>query len=218
MDEKRDFFISYNHNDEEWATWIAGTLEEHGYTTTIQAWDFQPGNNFILEMQEAAITCNKTILVLSQNYLDSVFCQPEWAAAFKLDPMGKDRKVIPVRIEPVPPPGLLAQIVYIDLCGHSKEDAEAELLNGIRADAARKRKKPDFPGTVKNAVSPKNATYQFVFTINEDGIAGELSLQTKNHMRNWFVNDFPDDFEVTICDNRVKIVHEQLEKITAKIQ
>ena len=37
MDNNYDFFISYNHKDEQWATWIAKTLEDSGYTTIIQA-------------------------------------------------------------------------------------------------------------------------------------------------------------------------------------
>lgn len=37
MDEERDFFISYNKDDNNWAKWVAGTLEENGYTTYIQA-------------------------------------------------------------------------------------------------------------------------------------------------------------------------------------
>ena len=50
----KDFFISYNKADRAWAEWIAWTLEEAGYSTTIQAWDFQAGGNFVLEMQKAA--------------------------------------------------------------------------------------------------------------------------------------------------------------------
>ncbi|MDR3267631.1 MAG: toll/interleukin-1 receptor domain-containing protein [Tannerella sp.] len=28
---KKDFFINYTGNDEQWATWIAGTLENNQY-------------------------------------------------------------------------------------------------------------------------------------------------------------------------------------------
>lgn len=30
--ERRDFFVSYNKVDKNWAKWIAGTLEENGYS------------------------------------------------------------------------------------------------------------------------------------------------------------------------------------------
>ena len=71
----KDFFISYNKTDKEWAKWIAGTLEEYGYETVIQEWDFEPGNNFILKMQEAILNSKKTILVLSHSYLNSKYCK-----------------------------------------------------------------------------------------------------------------------------------------------
>jgi hypothetical protein len=39
----------------------------------IQAWDFRAGANFVLEMQQAAATAERTIAVLSQKYLESSF-------------------------------------------------------------------------------------------------------------------------------------------------
>jgi hypothetical protein len=50
----KDFFVSYNRTDKQWAEWIAWTLEEAGYSVVIQAWDFRPGGNFVLDMQRAA--------------------------------------------------------------------------------------------------------------------------------------------------------------------
>jgi TIR domain len=37
-----DFFVSYTAADQEWAEWIAWQLEEAGYRTVLQAWDFRP--------------------------------------------------------------------------------------------------------------------------------------------------------------------------------
>jgi hypothetical protein len=62
-------FISYNGADRAWAEWIAWALEEDGYKAVIQAWDFRPGSNFIIEMDRAAAGTDKTVLVLSDNYL-----------------------------------------------------------------------------------------------------------------------------------------------------
>lgn len=76
MNDKKGFFISYNNKDKLWAMWIAGILEDNGYATIIQAWDFRPDNNFALEMQQAVTKCKKIILVLSRNYVESLFCQP----------------------------------------------------------------------------------------------------------------------------------------------
>ena len=59
----KDFFISYNGADRQWAEWIAWQLEAAGYTTVIQAWDFRPGSNFVLEMQKASEQVERTIAV-----------------------------------------------------------------------------------------------------------------------------------------------------------
>jgi hypothetical protein len=77
-----DFFITYTSSDAPWAEWIGWVLEESGASIVMQAWDFVPGSNFVLEMQRAASAAQRTIAVLSPNYLKSQFAAPEWAAAF----------------------------------------------------------------------------------------------------------------------------------------
>jgi hypothetical protein len=67
----KNFFISYNRADKAWAEWIAWQLEKAGFTTVIQAWDFRPGSNFVLEMQQAATEAERTVAVLSPDYLKS---------------------------------------------------------------------------------------------------------------------------------------------------
>src|SRR6266436_4980277 len=86
QDSSKDFFVSYNKADRAWAEWIAWQLEAEGYTTVLQAWDFLPGTNFVLDMDKASQQASRTIALLSPDYLASEFTQPEWAAAFVLDP------------------------------------------------------------------------------------------------------------------------------------
>jgi len=94
----RNFFISYSKADLPWAEWIAWQLEAEGYTTTVQAWDFRPGSNFVHDMQRAAAEAERTIAVLSPDYLASLYTQPEWAAAFAQDPTGEKGPLLPVRV------------------------------------------------------------------------------------------------------------------------
>lgn len=62
------FFVSYNKADRAWAEWAAWILEEASHKVVIQAWDFRPGGNFVLDMQRAAAVADKTILILSDNF------------------------------------------------------------------------------------------------------------------------------------------------------
>jgi hypothetical protein len=125
----KDFFISYNMTDKSWAEWIAWQLEDAGYKTVIQAWDFLPGDNVVLGMHEAAKETRSTIIVLSPAFLDSKFAQTEWAAAFRQDPQGRERKLLPVRVRDCEPAGLLGAIVYIDLVGLDEQSAKASASN-----------------------------------------------------------------------------------------
>ncbi len=93
----KDFFISYTRADQAWAEWIAWQLEAAGYTTVIQAWDFRPGSNFVEAMQQASAAAERTIAVLSPDYLTSPFTRPEWQAAFAQDPTGEKGLLLPVR-------------------------------------------------------------------------------------------------------------------------
>lgn len=131
---KKDFFISYNSADEDRAVWIAAQLESAGYSTIIQAWDFRPGHNFVVQMQNAAMNAERTIGVLSPGYFSSGFAMSEFAAAFSQDPMGVMRKFIPVRVRSCEVEGLLRPIIYIDLVGLDEARALEALLEGVKRD------------------------------------------------------------------------------------
>ena len=128
----KDFFISYTADDTDWAEWVAWQLEDKGYSTLLQAWDFLPGSNFVQGMQDACIYAQKTLAILSKRYLQKLFTQSEWAAAFASDPTGELRKLIPVRVDNCNLQGLLSQIVYIDLAdAKNEEEALTLLLKGV---------------------------------------------------------------------------------------
>jgi hypothetical protein len=148
-----EFFISYTKSDQAWAEWIAFALEAHGHSCLIQAWDIRPGSNFVLEMQEAARKSKRTIIVLSPAYLRAAFPAPEWAAAFADDPQGLQRKLVPVRVEPCEPEGLLKSIVSIDLVGFDEAKANAALLRGVKAGRAKPDAAPAFPGVATSPAS-----------------------------------------------------------------
>lgn len=153
---KKDFFISYNHKDEDAARWIAWQLEKEGFTTIIQAWDFLPGNNFVEKMDNALKACKSTIAVLSHNYLNSGFTKAEWQAAFAKDPTGEKRSLIPIRIQSCDLEGLLGQIIYIDLVGLKEEEAKKKLLESVRSTRLKPGEPPPFKGFETRHVSGLN--------------------------------------------------------------
>ncbi len=151
----KNFFISYNRADRSWAEWIAWHLEEAGYTTVVQAWDFRPGSNFVVDMQSAASGAERTIAVLSPDYLTSSFTEPEWAAPFAQDPTGVKGLLLPVRVRECDPQGLLSQIVYIDIVGLLETAAKNALLAGVVRGRVPPANRPDFPGTQRRPATQR---------------------------------------------------------------
>ena len=197
-----DFFISYNNADVQWAKWVAGILDEDGSTTIIQAWDFK-----------------KTIIILSQSYLESEYCQAEWSSIFNCDSTGKKRQLIPIRISDIEPKGLLASIIYIDLFAQEEKVAIEKLLNGV-GYSENPRAKPEFPSHVANysfADESKNSVTVFLFELDEDN-KGKFPLSTKNRLREWYFNEHKTDFKVVINDKRQLVIIDHLKEINEKLQ
>ncbi|WP_369392171.1 TIR domain-containing protein [Streptomyces sp. CG1] len=145
-----DFFISYSPADERWASWIAWTLEEAGYRTVLQAWDFVPGTNFVDFMDRGVSESAAVIAVLSRNYERSRYGRMEWQAALRADPDAPERRLLTVRVEDIPVEGLLATITYVDLVPVTDPAAARELLLARVRQAldgrARPSVRPDYPG------------------------------------------------------------------------
>jgi TIR domain len=148
----KEFFISYNGADKVWAEWIAWQLEEAGFSIILQAWDFRPGANFVLKMQEASEKAKRTIAVLSPNYLRAHFTQPEWAAAFRRDPQGTMGILVPVMVQDCSQDlaGLWPQIIYINLVGLSEQAARNAVLEGMNRGRNKPNTPPVFPGAIQH--------------------------------------------------------------------
>jgi hypothetical protein len=147
-----DFFVSYTQADRSWAEWIAWILEENGYRVLFQAWDFVPGTNWTLHMQNGTANAARTIAVLSDDYLKSVYGSAEWLGAWQQDPEGAKRKLIPIRVADCDRPGLLAGITGFDLFGPAETQAKMTLLEGVASATsgrAKPKSKPGFPGAAR---------------------------------------------------------------------
>lgn len=134
--------MSYTQADRAWAEWIAWVLEEDGHRVLVQAWDFVPGSNWTLGMQDGVRWATHTIAVFSDDYLGSVFGQAEWLAAWRDDPQGAKRKLLPVRVGECERPGLVADVVGIDVFGVDEAKAKARIRRMASQAPTGERGKP----------------------------------------------------------------------------
>jgi hypothetical protein len=140
LDDTRDFFVSFNQTDRAWASWIAWVLEANGFSVIFQDWDFR--GSFIEQMHRARLRARHTLVVLSDNYLQSEYARSEAWAALAGDPVGCEDRVVVVKVGPTSGHlGLLGHFGHLDLTGNAEIDAERLLVA-----RARRAVEPEFRG------------------------------------------------------------------------
>ncbi|WP_076842716.1 MULTISPECIES: toll/interleukin-1 receptor domain-containing protein [Protofrankia] len=137
-----DFFVSHTQADLAWAAWIAWTLEEADYQVLVQAWDSPPGSNWVAAMNDGVARARRMIVVLSAAYSHSAH-GAEWLYAWKTDPDGQQRRLLPVRVEDCERPGLLDTVTGVDLFALDEPAAQTVLLKAAQHAVCGGRAKPE---------------------------------------------------------------------------
>ncbi|WP_261568351.1 FxSxx-COOH system tetratricopeptide repeat protein [Frankia gtarii] len=120
-----------------WGEWIAATLEDAGHRVSLGAWDAVPGTHRASWLDGVTQQARHTIAVVSDGYLDSATAPTEWGAAWSPRIMDGERRLLVARVTDRPIPGLLGQLVPIDLVGRSPLAAQTMLLAAVHGEAGR---------------------------------------------------------------------------------
>jgi len=135
-----DAFISYRHADPDatFARDLVGALERDGYRAAIDERDFAANASFLQEMERCIRESRFTLAVLSPRYLASGATEEEAVLTKVLDLRDRQRRLIPIVIEPVMLPAWLFGIVGIDC---TKLNPLVDPFDKLRATLG----KPDTP-------------------------------------------------------------------------
>ncbi|GAA4726998.1 FxSxx-COOH system tetratricopeptide repeat protein [Phytohabitans rumicis] len=128
-----DVFVSYAGPQRPWAEWVADQLRKAGLTVELDVWDWATGSNAVLNMNTALARADRVVALYSAAYFEpSRFTTDEWTAVIAERP-GADgrRRLVPLRVEPVQPPPILAPLVYRDLFDLGEEPARQALLSAV---------------------------------------------------------------------------------------
>ncbi|WP_261557418.1 toll/interleukin-1 receptor domain-containing protein, partial [Frankia tisae] len=141
-----DVFVSCAADGLGWAEWIAAALEGAGHRVTLGAWDEVPGTHRVSWLDGVTQRARRTIAVVSDGYLDSPAVSAEWGAAWSPRIMDGERRLLVARVTDRSIPGLLGQLVPIDLVGRSPLAARALLLAAVRGEAGQVEAVPAVEG------------------------------------------------------------------------
>jgi hypothetical protein len=120
-----DVFISYSHRDRHWVDdELLPGLEQKGFHACIDHRDFKGGVPVVENIQEAVETSRKTVMVLTQEYLNSAWAQFEGLMLQTRDPANRTRRLIPLRREECSLPDRIAYLTYVDFAGPEDLDVE----------------------------------------------------------------------------------------------
>jgi tetratricopeptide (TPR) repeat protein len=128
-----DLFVSYAGPDRPWAEWVAQQLEAAGYSVELDVWDWAAGSNAVLNMNDALSRAGRVLALYSVAYFERHrFTVDEWTAVLAERPdTDGQRRLVPVRVQEVMPPPILASLVYRDLFGVDEQRARQELLTAV---------------------------------------------------------------------------------------
>ncbi|MEV6847436.1 FxSxx-COOH system tetratricopeptide repeat protein [Actinoplanes sp. NPDC051411] len=155
MTATSDLFVSYAGPDRPWAEWAGQELEAAGYTVELDVWDWETGSNFVLNMNAALERASRVLALYSKAYFaEDRFTVDEWTAVLGERPAaGGRRRLIPVRVQDVKPPKILAPLLYRDVFGLDEQQARAALLTAV-GGPQRPAGRVAFPGEQPQAAVP----------------------------------------------------------------
>jgi hypothetical protein len=140
-----DAFISYSHKDGNWVWgWFLPRLKDAGIRVCIDTdtESFEPGDLSISAMERAVSTSRHTIAVLSPSYLASEWSQFESILTQTADPTARERRLIPLLLEPCEIPPRLRSLIYSDFTRiGGREEALKGLLPTFRKISKHKQAK-----------------------------------------------------------------------------
>src|SRR6266513_2057983 len=127
-----DVFLSHSSKDEEIVRAIAERLRADGLRVWFDAWELRPGDSIPSKIEDGLERSRVLVLCMSANAFGSDWAQLE-AGTFRFrDPLNKERRFIPLRLDDAPIKGSLAQFLYIDLKARAREKEYSKLVEACR--------------------------------------------------------------------------------------
>jgi small GTP-binding protein len=161
-----DVFLSYSSKDKAVVHSIADRLRADGLRVWLDAWEIRPGDSIPAKIEEGLEHSRVLVLCMSAHAFGSDWAELE-AGTFRFrDPLNKERRFIPLRLDTVPIRGSLAQFLYLDWLPN-REQAYAKLLESCRPPERKRQGKYRERGHVAEEVvllESNSAIYTYGFS------------------------------------------------------
>lgn len=130
--EKHSIFISHASQDVHIARALATDLINDGFSVFLDDWSVSLGENIISRISGAIDESHSLIMLISKDYLKSVYCSDEWTAFYMKYSKTKKSSIYPIIIDDSAPPAILSAIKYARIKDmENYQETYAQLLSAI---------------------------------------------------------------------------------------
>ncbi|MEI7732188.1 MAG: TIR domain-containing protein [Verrucomicrobiota bacterium] len=129
-----DVFLSHSSKDKAVVRTLAERLRQDGLKVWFDEWVLKPGDPIQKMIDDGLETSRVLVLCMSANAFGSDWAQLE-AGTFRFrDPLNRERRFIPLRLDDAPIKGSLGQFLYLDWRPADREQEHAKLLAACRGE------------------------------------------------------------------------------------
>lgn len=114
MPNSYDVFISSSRKDAAFVNRLVGRLHEHGISTFYDQVDMAVGEPLFETLENAVTNARFVLVVLSPDYIASVWTTLEWQIAVAHQASDRGKRVIPILLRDCEIPPILAALLYAD--------------------------------------------------------------------------------------------------------
>src|SRR6266566_7308034 len=132
-DFTHDVFLSHSSKDKTVVRELAARLKKDGIRVWFDEWEIKPGDSIPARIEEGLEHSRVLVLCMSANAFGSDWAQLESDTFRFRDPLNKERRFIPLRLDEAPIKGSLAQFLYINWQSTDREREYAKLVEACRS-------------------------------------------------------------------------------------
>ncbi len=131
-----DVFLSHSDKDKEVVREVATRLRQDGLRVWFDEWVLKPGDSIPANVNEGLERSRVLVLCMSGNAFRSDWSRLE-AGTFQFrDPLNKQRRFVPLRLDDAPIEGSLEQFLYVDWRGTDREQEYMKLREACKPPKA----------------------------------------------------------------------------------
>ncbi len=130
-----DVFLSYSSKDKKVVRKVANRLKSDGLRVWFAEWELKAGDSIPAKIEEGLERSRVLVLCMSDNAFGSDWTTLESQTFRYRDPLNKERRFIPLRLDEAPIKGSLAQFLYINWRPQNRKQDYAKLLEACQPTA-----------------------------------------------------------------------------------